>query len=231
MDKEKDDRLKSFSIRFRTPEKITIFHQLKARDIDEAIELSKKLAEEKNWKVISVREFSVKKSEEQHEPKYSLQALEKARLIGFAEVVDFEKELAKISDEEKKAIDDRTKEMMKEMWKETAEKRWKELSGDYESLPPEAIGSDINELKECVKDIEDVADEHIAHLDRNRKPPKVSLNTIDKGLSKIEEIYKKYSELLTDSSLNSLEAIAQFNNKKFFDEFEKWLVETFKGGL
>jgi len=107
MDKEKEDKLKTFSIRFRTPDKITIFHQLKASSIDEAIELSKKLAEEKDWKVISVREFSVKKSEEQRESKYSLQALERARAIGFTNV-DFDKETPKISDEEKQLYQAKT---------------------------------------------------------------------------------------------------------------------------
>ncbi|MGA2768207.1 MAG: hypothetical protein ABSF24_07830 [Candidatus Bathyarchaeia archaeon] len=69
-----NEKEKTFSARFRTEDKITVFHQLKALDIDEAIEVSKKLAEEKNWKVISVREFSAKKSEEQREPKWSLSA-------------------------------------------------------------------------------------------------------------------------------------------------------------
>jgi hypothetical protein len=102
-----ENAFKTFSFRFRTPDRITVFEQRKAKDIDEAIELSKKIALEKDWKVISVREFSVKKSEEQHEPKWSLQALEKAKVIGFTEV-DFEKELSKITDEEKKLYQAKT---------------------------------------------------------------------------------------------------------------------------
>lgn len=138
-----------------------------------------------------------------------------------------EKEL---SDEEKKAIDDRAKNEAKEMCKETAVKEWKELLGDCESLSPEIIERDICDLK-CFSDtIEDLADKYIAHLDRNRKPPEITLNKIDKSLSKIEEIYKKYSKLLTGSSFNSLEPVPQFNDKEFFDEFENWLVEMFKRG-
>jgi hypothetical protein len=102
-----DEKLKTFSIRFRTSDKITIFEQRKAKDIDEAIELSKKLAELKNWKVISVREFSAKKSEEQRESKWSFQALEKARLVGFLDL-EFEKESAKISSEEKELYQAKT---------------------------------------------------------------------------------------------------------------------------
>jgi hypothetical protein len=96
-----EDAVKTFSLRFRTQDRITVFEQRKARDIDEAIELSKKIALEKNWKVISVREFSVKKSEEQHEPKWSLESLETAKQIGFTNL-DFDKEMSKVSDEEKK---------------------------------------------------------------------------------------------------------------------------------
>jgi hypothetical protein len=135
-----------------------------------------------------------------------------------------------LSNEEKKAINDRAKDEVKKMWKETAEKRWKELSGGCESLPPKLVGGDIDELKECVKYIEDLADKYIAHLDKKRKPSKVSLNIIDKGLSKIEEIYKKYSELLTGTCFVSLTSVPQFNDQKFFDEFKNWLVEIFKRG-
>lgn len=102
-----EGNMKTFSIRFRTPDRITVFEQRKAKNIDEAIELSKKLALEKNWKVISVREFSVKKSEEQHETKWSIQSLEKARAIGFTEV-DVDKETAKISEEEKRLYQAKT---------------------------------------------------------------------------------------------------------------------------
>ena len=153
----------------------------------------------------------------------SLYHCEDIKPVGLWESEEFKK----ISDEEKKAIDDRAKNEVKKMWKETAEKEWEELvrEGSDESLPPEVVEKDINELKGCVKDIENLADKYIAHLDRKRGPSKVSLNIIDNGLSKIEKIYKKYSRLLTGSSFVSLEPVPQFNDQKFFDEFEKWLVE------
>jgi predicted nucleic acid-binding Zn-ribbon protein len=102
-----DEKLRSFSIRFRTMDKITVSHQLKAKTLDEAIDLAKKLADEKSWRMVSIREFSAKKSEEQREPKYSLQALEKAKVIGFTNV-DFDKETSKITDEEKKLYQAKT---------------------------------------------------------------------------------------------------------------------------
>jgi len=132
-----------------------------------------------------------------------------------------------LSDEEKKAIDDRAKVKARKICKEGAEGKWKKLSGDCEFLPPEVVEKDIKELKECVEDIEDFADKYIAHLDRKRKPSKLTLNKIANSLSKIEELYKKCSELLTGSFPSSLEPVSQFSDKKFFDEFEKWLVKKF----
>jgi hypothetical protein len=135
LEEKKEDKLKSFSIRFRTPDKITVFHQLKASSIDEAIEFSKKLAEEKDWKVISVREFSVKKSDEQREPKYSLQALERAKVIGFTNL-DFDKETPKISDEEKQLYQAKT-----EAWntyKSLCEKFYADYSEQLEKQLQEA---------------------------------------------------------------------------------------------
>ena len=107
MVEKKEDKLKSFSIRFRTGEGITVFQQIKAKDIDEAIDMGKQIALEKNWKTVSVREFSAKKSEIEREPRYSIQALEKARVIGFTNV-DFDKEIAEISDEEKQLYQAKT---------------------------------------------------------------------------------------------------------------------------
>jgi len=130
-----EENMKTFSIRFKTPDRITVFEQRKARDIDEAIELSKKLAQEKNWKVISVREFSVKKSEEQHETKWSMQSLEKAKAIGFTEV-DFNKELAKISDEEKRLY--QTKREGWNNYKNLCEKFYSDYSEDLEKQIQEA---------------------------------------------------------------------------------------------
>jgi hypothetical protein len=132
-----------------------------------------------------------------------------------------------LSDEEKKAIDNQAKNETKERCKKGAEKDWEELvrEGSGESLPPEVVEKDIKELKKRVKNIEYLADKYIAHIDRKRRPSKVSLNKIDNGLSKIEKIYKKYLRLLTGSSPVSLEPVPQFNDQKFFDEFEKWLVE------
>lgn len=132
----------------------------------------------------------------------------------------------KLSDEEKKAIDDRAKDEIKKICKERAEKEWEELiEGSDESLPPEVIEEDICELECSAKNIEYFADKYIAHLDKNRKPPDLTLKKIDKSLSKIEEIYQKYAKLLTGSFLSSLESVPQFNDKKFFDEFKEWLVE------
>lgn len=132
-----------------------------------------------------------------------------------------------LSDEDKKAIDDRARNEAKEICKEGAEKDWKGLvrEGSDESLPSEVVEKDIKELEECVKDIEDLADKYIAHIDRERGPSNVSLNKIDESLFKIQEIYKKYSRLLTSSALDLSKPVPQFNDKEFFDEFEKWLVE------
>jgi hypothetical protein len=131
------------------------------------------------------------------------------------------------SDEEKKAIDNQAKNETKERCKKRAEKDWEELvgKGSDESLLPEVIEEDICELECSAKNIEYFADKYIAHLDENRKPPDLTLEKIDKSLSKIEEIYKKYSRLLTGSALDLSKPVPQFNDKEFFDEFEKWLVE------
>jgi hypothetical protein len=130
-----EGNMKTFSIRFRTPDRITVFEQRKAKDIDEAIELSKKLALEKNWKVISVREFSVKKSEIQHETKWSMQTLEKARAIGFNEV-DFNKEPAKISEEERRLYQAKTEAW--NQYKALCEKFYSAYSEDLEKQLQEA---------------------------------------------------------------------------------------------
>lgn len=130
-----EEKNKTFSIRFRTSDRITVFEQRKARGIDEAIELSKQIAQEKNWKVISVREFSAKKSEEQRETKWSLQALEKARLIGFTSL-DFEKEASKITEEEKRLYQAKTEAW--NQYKALCSKFYESYSEDLEKQLQEA---------------------------------------------------------------------------------------------
>lgn len=131
------DKLRTFSIRFKTSDKIVIFQQKKARNINEALKLAKQIGNENNWKVISVREFSAKKSEEQREPKWSLQALEKARAVGFTNV-DFEKEESKISEEEKRLYHAKT-----EAWN-----NYKALCSKFYSDYSEALEKEIQDARQ-----------------------------------------------------------------------------------
>jgi len=80
-------------------------------------------------------------------------------------------------------------------------------------------------LKDSAKGIEDFADKYVAHHDRERDNIGVSINMIDQALENLEKIYKKYLMLVEGCALTSLTPTPQFNDQKFFDEFEIWLKE------
>ena len=115
----------------------------------------------------------------------------------------------------------------KEILKEMAEGDWKKLVGDYEYLPSEVVENDIKKLKDSAKEIEYFADKYVAHHDRERDDIKagVTLNKIDPALENFGNIYKKYLMLVEGYALTSLTPTPQFNDQKFFDEFEIWLKE------
>ena len=116
---------------------------------------------------------------------------------------------------------------IKEILKEMAEGDWKRMLGDYEYLPSEVVENDIKKLKDSAKEIEYFADKYVAHHDRERDNVKagVTLNKIDPALENFGNIYKKYLMLVEGCALISLTPTRQFNDQKFFDEFEIWLKE------
>jgi len=115
----------------------------------------------------------------------------------------------------------------KELLKEIAEGGWKRMLGDCEYLPSEVVENDIKKLKDPAKGIEYFADKYISHHDRKVDNSKagVTLNEIDEALENLEKIYKKYLRLVEGCALTSLTPTPQFNDQKFFDEFEIWLKE------
>ena len=140
-----------------------------------------------------------------------------------------------LSDEDEKAIENHIKDHIKERRKEMAEGGWKKLLGDCEYLPSEVVESDIKKLKDPAEEIEYFADKYVAHHDRKVDNSKagVTLNKIDEVLKNFWDIYNKYLNLLKGAEiilpegaeLISLTPTRQFNDQKFFDEFEIWLKE------
>jgi len=140
-----------------------------------------------------------------------------------------------LSDEDEKAIENHIKDHIKERRKEIAEGGWKKLLGDCEYLPSEVVESDIKKLKDPAEEIEYFADKYVAHHDRKVDNSKagVTLNKIDEVLKNFWDIYNKYLNLLKGAEiilpegaeLISLTPTRQFNDQKFFDEFEIWLKE------
>jgi len=116
----------------------------------------------------------------------------------------------------------------KELLKEMAEGDWKKLIGDCEYLLSEVVENDIKKLKDSAKEIEYFADKYLAHHDRERddsKARRVTLNKINEALKNFGDIYKKYCRLVEGCALTSLTPTPQFNDQKFFGEFEIWLKE------